>query len=401
VEPFDSVLAGESINVAGAGASWPRVASEVGRLRSVLVHRPGDELRAVDRASAARMLFSSPVDIDAAQAEHHEFASTLRAWGVDVLYAEDLLAEIAARDGGRRALLEFAISCTPASVRRRLALLAPRQVARALIGGVHADELALSAPPDRGDQLLSPLPNLMFMRDPSAWIGGGVVLGAMATGVRARETSLMGALYRLHPRFAAAPRWTDTLPVQTRVEGGDVLVVSEERVMVGISPRTSAAGAHQLATALLSRGVAREVLTVTLPRAAGIHLDLVFAMVDRHTFAVWAPARDALRSHCWRATTNGVAVRAVRDPFSWLSASCRVIPIGSRERERHGRGWDHGLNVLALAPGVVVAYADNQRANEQLAAGGVAVVAVSGSALAHGRGGPRCLSCPLHRDGLA
>jgi arginine deiminase len=280
-------------------------------------------------------------------------------------------------------------------------VLAPGHVARALIGGLHADELALSAPTDRAVRLLDPLPNLMFVRDPSAWIGGGVVIGAMASDVRTRESSLIDALYRLHPRFAAAPAWTDTLPVATRVEGGDVLVVGEGRVMIGVSPRTPAAGAHHLATALLARGVATEVLTVTLPPGAGFHLDLVVAMVDRQTFAVWAPARDALRAHRWRATSTGVAVRAVRDPFSWLAASSRVIAIGSREDERHGRRWDHGVNVLAVEPGVVVAYADNRRANEQLTAAGVEVLPIPGPALARGRGGPRCLACPLLRDAPA
>jgi arginine deiminase len=168
--------------------------------------------------------------------------------------------------------------------------------------------------------------------------------------------------------------------------------------MVGISPRTPASGCHRLATALLTAGAATEVLTVTLPRGAGFHLDLVVAMVDRQTFAVWAPIRRALRAHRWRATSVGVEVCAVSDPFSSLSASNRVIEIGSRDDERHGRGWDHGVNVLALEPGVVIAYADNHRANAQLAAAGVEVLPISGAELARGRGGPRCLSCPLLRD---
>jgi arginine deiminase len=382
VEVFDPALAVQPIAVTAAGATAPWVGWEVGRLRSVLLHRPGDELRAVEPANAARMLFAGPVDVEAAQVERDAFASTLRARGVDVLYVEDLLAEIAVDQPERRALAKLALPRAPASLHRRLALLAPRQVARALIGGVGAD----------------PLPNLLFVRDPSAWVGRGVVVGTMATGVRAREASLIDALYRLHPRFAAAPAWTDTLPVQTRVEGGDVLVTGEGRVMVGISPRSPASGCHRLATALLTAGAATEVLTVTLPRGAGFHLDLVVCMVDRHTFTVWAPVRRALRAHRWRATSTGVEVCAVPDPFSWRSASSRVIEIGSRDDERHGRGWDHGVNVLALEPGVVMAYADNHRANAQLVAAGVDVLPVSGAQLARGRGGPRCLSCPLLRD---
>jgi arginine deiminase len=380
VEAFDPARAAPPIAVTGAGASAPMVGSEVGRLRSVLLHRPGDELRAVEPANASRMLFAGPMDVEAARAEHDAFASTLRARGAEVLYVEDLLAEIAVDQPGRRALARLALPRAPASLHRRLELLAPHHVARALIAGLDAD----------------PLPNLLFIRDPSAWVGPGVVVGTMATAVRAREASLIDALYRLHPRFAAAPAWTDTLPVPTRVEGGDVLVTGEDRVVVGISPRTPASGCHRLATALLTAGAATEVLTVMLPPGAGFHLDLVVAMVDRHTFAVWAPIRRALRAHRWRATSAGVEVRAVPDPFSSLSH--RVIEIGSRDDERHGPGWDHGVNVLALEPGVVLAYAENHRANAQLVAAGVDVLPISGSELARGRGGPRCLSCPLLRD---
>jgi arginine deiminase len=398
VEASDPLLVAESTGLSITVGGAPCVASEVGRLRSVLLHRPGDELRAIEPANAARMLFAGPVDVEAAQAEHDALASTLRARGVEVVYVETLLTEIAGDQQGRRGLLELALPHAPASLRRRLGLLASGEVVRALIGGLYAGELALSTPTGGRARLLGALPNLMFVRDPSAWIGRGAVVGAMAMDVRAREADLVEALYRLHPRFAGAPAWTDTLPVPTRVEGGDVLVVSEDRVMVGISPRTSVSGAHRLATALLFSGVATEVLTVTLPRGAAFHLDLVATMVDRETFAVWAPVRHALRAHRWRATSSGVAVCAVPDPLSWLSASTRVIEIGSRTGERHGRAWDHGVNVLALAPGVVLAYEDNRRANAQLAAAGIEVIPMTGAALARGRGGPRCLSCPLVRD---
>jgi arginine deiminase len=180
-----------------------------------------------------------------------------------------------------------------------------------------------------------------------------------------------------------------------------VLVAGPGRVIVGISPRTSAAAAHRFASALLTAEVAREVLTLHLPRQAGFHLDLVLSIVDRDTFAVWEPARGLLRAHAWRATSGGVAVRAIADPFAWLSASSRIIGIDAPKRAAHARAWDHGVNVLAIAPGVVIAYADNHEANARLHAAGIEVIPVSGRALGRGRGGPRCLTCPIARDAVA
>jgi arginine deiminase len=208
VKAFDPARAAQPIAVSGAGTSAPLVGSEVGRLRSVLLHRPGDELRAVDPANASRMLFAGPMHVEAAQAEHDAFASTLRARGAEVLYVEDLLAEIAADQPGRRALARLALPRAPSSLHRRIELLAPHQVARALIAGMDAD----------------PLPNLLFIRDPSAWVGPGVVVGTMATAVRARETRCIGCIHgsRRPPpgptRFRSRPASraaTSSWPVRT------------------------------------------------------------------------------------------------------------------------------------------------------------------------------------------
>jgi arginine deiminase len=382
----------------GVGAclvSRAGVESEVGRLRSVLVHRPGAELLEVDSANARRMLFAGPVDLDEAQQEHDAFAAALRARGVEVLYLEELLIEVLGDVRRREALLDAMLGGARTSVRRGVDGLAAPRIARGLIGGLRERDLLLSAA-DRGrTRVARALPNLLFTRDPSIWIGPGVVVGEMARPVRRSEPRLLQALYRLHPRFAGLPNWTDD---PAPAEGGDVLVAGQGRVVVGISPRTTAAGAARLATALLTRGVAREVLSVQVPRGAGFHLDLVLSMVDRDTYAVWAPVRHALRAHRWQATSSGIAVAAVPDPFRWLARSSRVIEIGPGVPERHGRPWDRGINVLAVGPGLVVAYADNREANARLRAAGIEVIPVSGRALGRGCGGPRCLTCPVSRD---
>jgi arginine deiminase len=382
----------------GLGAclvSRPGVESEVGRLRSVLVHRPGAELLEVDSANARRMLFAGPVDLEEAQREHDALAATLRARGVEVLYVEELLIEVLGDIRRREALLDAMLGGARASVRRGVDGLAASRIARGLIGGLRERDLLLSAAGRGRSRVASSLPNLLFTRDPSIWIGQGVVVGEMARSVRRSESRLLQALYRLHPRFAGVPSWMDD---PAPVEGGDVLVAGHGRIVVGISPRTTAAGAARLATALLSRGVAREVLSVEVPRGAGFHLDLVLSMVDRETFAVWAPVRHVLRAHRWQATSTGIAVAALPDPFRWLARSSRVIEIGGGSSERHGRPWDRGINVLAVGPGLVVAYADNREANARLRAAGVNVIPVSGTALARGRGGPRCLTCPVARE---
>jgi arginine deiminase len=342
------VYADRQLRVVDADAAGlrPDVQSECGRLRAVLLHRPGDELHAVDPGDPGRALFAAEVDTARAQAEHDAFAAVLRAHGVEVVYLHDLLAEAV----GDHALLQ------------------------------------------------EPLPNLMFVRDSSAWVGPGVVLGRMATAARRQESRLLEAIYRLHPRFAGAPIWTDASPAQPRIEGGDVIVAGEGHVVVGISERTSATGARRVVTALLSCGAARRVTTLRLPPGAGFHLDLAMSVVAPDAVAFSRHVRHALRGHRWRAGRSGIVASAVSDPLEAFPGRPHAIEIGDGAKPSHGRAWDRGVNVLALRPGLVVAYADNAAANAELEAAGIDVIRIGGAALAGGRGGPRCLSCPLVRD---
>jgi arginine deiminase len=326
------------------------VGSDVDPLGAVLLHRPGVELGAVPDGAPRRALFAAAPDPEGARGDHDVLAATLRDAGVEVLYLEALLADLAALPEGRR-------------------------TARALAAALPA------------------LPNLMYVRDSSFWIGTAVVPGTMREPVRRREAALLEAVYALHPRFAGAAVRPRSRPP---VEGGDVHAVGGGRVLVGISERTDAAGARRLAAWLLATSEAgvQEVVTVTLPAGAGFHLDLVLSMVDHETFAVWAPVRDRLRAHRWRRRRDGaVDGGAVDDPL----AGARVIALDGDDARDHGRAWDHGANLLALAPGVVIAYDDDRRANERLRRHGVEVLEVPGRHLAAGRGGPRCLTCPVAR----
>jgi arginine deiminase len=325
-------------------AAAPYVDSEVGRLRSVLLHEPGAELAAVDPDDPGQSLFSRRVPPDAAIAEHRAFATVLRREGVEVLYLRDLLDEIASASDTR------------------------------------------------------PLPNLMFMRDQSVWIGRGVAVGAMACAARRTETRLIEALYEAHPRFAAAPAWHHAAVARPRVEGGDVIVADERRVVVGIGARTTASGARRLAHALLAMDAVDEVATIRFPRRLGFHLDLVLTMVDRDAVAVRRGAADHLRAHLWRTGRSGIDVRSLATGLDAFPQRVRAIPVDEQRDAADPRAWDCGINVLALRPGRVLAYADNACANDQLQAAGVDVVPVSGASLAAGRGGPHCLTCTLLRD---
>jgi len=323
----------------------PGVWSEVGTLRSVLVHRPGSELRAT-AADPERALFSDRVRVGEAAAEHDAFTATLRSQGVETLYLEDLLLDVN-RDA--------------------------RRVGRWL-------------------------PNLMFTRDPSVWIGDGVACAAMATPVRRREADLFARVYRDHPRFRGAPRWTGTGKRPPVFEGGDLLYAGAGRVIVGTGARTTLRGAARLARALIEANAAAEVVTLGVPRGAGFHLDLVMTMVDRDKLAIRRGVRPQLRALLWRARRFGIRARLLADPMTAFPDPVETIELEEERVAGHPLSWDHGINVLTLAPGRVISYAHNRRSNDRLSAAGIEVLPVRGSMLARGRGGPRCLTCPVARD---
>jgi len=347
--PHAATAAANGIGRSSVGAApRPRVWSEVGPLRTVLVHRPCGELRMV-AADPRRALFSAAVGDAEAGAEHDAFTAALRAQGVEVLYLRDLLADVT-RD------------------RRRAGLL------------THW------------------LPNLMYPRDPSVWIGDGVALGALAMPVRRRESDLFARVYRDHPRFAGVSRLTPAGASPPTMEGGDVLVAGAGRVIVGAGARTTSEGAGRVARALIEARAAAEVAILDVPHRAGFHLDLVMTMVDRDKVAIRRGLRRQLRGQLWRARRSSIRVDPLPDPLLAFPEPVEVIELEEPRSTGDPLAWDHGVNVLAVSPGRVISYAHNERSNERLSAAGIEVIAIRGSALARGRGGPRCLTCPLIRD---
>ena len=388
------------------------VASEVGTLATVILHRPGSELLRLTPRNNDALLFDGVPWVARAQSEHDAFAATLRGRGVEVLYVRGLLEEtLEAAPDAAEELLDAALevqSIGPSlqeRLRERLSGLPAGELAEVLVAGLSREELGdgdglveRMTPPQ--DFIVAPLPNLLFTRDSSVWLRTGVAVTALALAARRRETSITAAIYRHHPRFAGTPLlYGGDTEHNAWLEGGDVLVLAPGVLAIGVGQRTSPAGVEAFAQRLFAAGEAHAVLAVPIAQdRATMHLDTVCTMVDRDAVVMYPAVADSLEAYV--VTDDGVVGP---EPFLRAAAAAmeiselRVIDTGldpvTAEREQ----WDDGNNTLALAPGVVVAYERNTKTNARLEAEGISVLPIAGSELGTGRGGPRCMSCPVAR----
>jgi arginine deiminase len=339
-----------------------------------------------------------------------------------VLYLGELLAETLADEIARKWVLEHTITehelgpMLASHVREHLATLDAAALARVLVGGLIVSDL----PGGRGlawatlapsGLVLAPLPNHLFARDTSCWIYGGVSLNPMAKPARRRETVHLEAIYGFHPTFAAEPfeRWFGGVDEQwgrATLEGGDVLVIGNGAALIGMGERTTPFAIEQLSQRLFAHGSAREVIAVELPKARSyMHLDTVMTMIDRDAFLMYPGVVEDART--WSIRPGDTAGEIVVEPrpnvFDAIAGALgldglRLFTTGGDAMEADREQWDDGNNVLAIEPGVVVAYDRNVDTNTKLRRAGIEVITIEGFELSRGRGGARCMSCPVERD---
>jgi arginine deiminase len=393
--------------------------SEVGALRVAILHRPGAELRRLTPRNNDDLLFDGLPWVARAQEEHDAFAELLSSRGVEVLLLADLLTEAlhsgAARMQGIAAAVDAPRLGSPLAqaLSAHLRGLDPIRLAHVLMAGMTFAELPLDARADDSlvhrmhhgaDYAIEPLPNLVFTRDSSIWVGPRIVIPSLALPARARESSLTDLIYAHHPRFTGVRRAYESRTAP--VEGGDVLLLAPGVIAVGVGERTTPAGAEALARSLFDDELAHTVLAVPLAkRRAQMHLDTICTVVDTDAVVMYANIVDTLSAFTIARTPDGVKI-SEEAPFVEAAAAAmgidelRVVDTGPDPVVAEREQWDDGNNTLALAPGVVVAYERNARTNARLEDAGIEVLTVAISELGAGRGGPRCMSCPAARERL-
>ncbi len=399
----------------------PQVYSEIGKLKVVLLHRPGEELENLTPASLEDLLFDDIPYLPVAQSEHDVMASVLKSKEVQVLYVEDLISEVLKDEDVKAQFIKDMLifnNVNSVDLIQNLNDFLLKFDAKALFEkityGVRSNEIdlennSLSALIRKDFPFfLRPMVNLYFQRDPVATIGSGISINRMSTGIRRRETLIMDYVYRYHPLFKdeEIPRYY-SLNDPFFIEGGDILILSSKVIAVGISQRTEPEAVELLARRIFSSNESFETILafVIPPVRAFMHLDTIFTMMDYDKFVIHAKLADDLEIFSIKSEKGKLKidreqskVKNVLKSYLKLDAielvKCGGDDLIAQDREQ----WSDGSNVLAICPGTVITYSRNYVTNALIRKSGVEVIEIPSSELSRGRGGPRCMTMPIVRE---
>ncbi len=398
--------------------------SEIGKLNKVLLHRIGTEVDGLVPDNFARLLFDDIPYLKVAQQEHDRFAEILKNNGVEVVYYVDEVAKALERpdikDRFIREMLDqtrFSSRGVKEAVYAYLIVLDPRRLVEKVIAGIRKTELTDYKPRTLAEKIdeaypfyMDPMPNMYFTRDQGACIGSGISIHHMSTATRRRESLLLRYMYEFNSSFAPAgtDKWYDYDDPYS-LEGGDILVLSKDIVAIGLSERTTAAGIETFAKNLLTGSDFKKVLVFNIPKKrAFMHLDTVFTMVDYDKFSIHPEIEGPLQLYELSLGAGGdIHLDSMTDDLASILASELGLPAvklircgGDDAMAAQREQWNDGSNTLCIAPGKVITYERNYVTNDLLDKNGIDVLTMPSSELSRGRGGPRCMSCPVNRDDI-
>lgn len=398
--------------------------SEIGKLNKVLLHRLDGAIEGLVPDNFERLLFDDIPFLQVAQQEHDRFANLLRDNGAEVIYYVDETAKALENPTIKKEFIEKFVKesevyskAVEEALNDYLSAMTPKQVVETVIAGIKKTDIGKVESHSLADYIASgypyytdPMPNLYFTRDPGACVGNGVNIHHMHTNARRREALLLEYMFKYNTSFApeGTQQWYG-YDQDYSIEGGDVLVLSKDIVAIGLSQRTTAAGIERFAENILNKSSFKKILVFDIPKSrAFMHLDTVFTMVDYDKFTIHPEIEGPLQIYEITLDKEGKAsflsiqdelVNILKDELKLPSVElirCGGNDAMAAQREQ----WNDGSNTLAIAPGVVITYERNYVTNDLLDKKGIKVLTIPSSELSRGRGGPRCMSCPVNRDDL-